>query len=103
MSTTNSAATIEQNHRIGLPIFKKLFEMNSKELKIKLSQICGNLVPDHVFDGHAVVIKVSMNDEPYSIEVFAYDSLLISPFGINFNPEHSSGKTVVEFNEFFKL
>lgn len=94
---------IEQKYKDGLPAFKKLFDMNSKDLKAKLSKICGSQIQEHMFDDLAIVKKVIENDEPREIEVWAYDCLSISPFGINFKPEHGNSKTIIEFNQFFTI
>lgn len=98
----NQIEKIRHKYETGLPIFKRLFEMDSKSLKEKLHRICDSHPDKDVFE-HGSVKKISVDDEPESIEIYYYSSFSISPMGIFYKPEHGPGNHVIEFNEFFKL
>lgn len=93
---------IEKKYEIGFPIFKRLFDMDSKSLKEKLLRICDSHPDKDVFE-HGRVSKSIVDDVPHCIIIDYYSSFEINPFGISYQPEHGSGNKVIEFNEFFKL
>lgn len=95
----------EHEWNIGLPIFKKLFEKNSSEIKTIVAKIfesrkvkCNNFI-----FSECAVEKVIKNDEPRSIGLYFYDSIEINPFGIYFKPEHRSQIFVVPFDSTFQF
>ena len=95
--------TIQEKYDIGFPIFEKLFNLNSSDLKKLLTKICGNLIPNEYILGEGSVRKEILNDIPDIIEIRFYDWLSISAFGIYYIPEDGEGRRIVEFNEFFNI
>lgn len=95
---------IEKQYALGLPIFEKLFNLSSVELREKIKEICGSKVSNqHLFTDSSNVRKTILNDRPQEIVLEFYDSISISPFGISYSPEHGQGKKLVEFDKFFVL
>jgi hypothetical protein len=93
----------EEEYKTGLPVFTALFELKKPELMDKLKSICADSVVSADLFEHGRVIKQTANDTPDFIEVWFYDHLRISPFGINYHPEHGEAITIINFNEHFKL
>jgi hypothetical protein len=88
----------------GFPIFEKLFNLNSVELKNKLKEICGEeFSADNLFSESSHVTKTIVNDRPQEVVVDFYDTISISPIGINYQPEHGESRKIVSFNKFFVL
>jgi hypothetical protein len=89
---------------VGYPHFEKLCKMNSKEIKDKLKSILSGLdIPEHLFDDSAAV-KIIISDDTYiGMEVWCYDHLSVSPFGITYIPEHGESRTVLKFTEHFVI
>lgn len=96
---------LESDWNVGLPIFKKLFEKNSSEIKTIVAKIfesrkieCNNF--DFRNCGGEKTIK---DDEPWEIDLHFYDSIHIYPLGIYFVPEHGSSQMVVTFDATFQF
>lgn len=86
---------------LGYPVFEKLFNLKSDELRAILIEICGVEYKEVINGGD--VFKSFKNDMPRDLEIRYYSKLSISPFGITYYPEHGNQKDVVKFNKFFKL
>ena len=100
----SSESTIQKRWDTGYPTFKKLFDMPYKDLKEILKRILSSHSDDVEYTiNEGKVFKEYENDEPHKLGVYCYGSVTISPFGIDYKPEHGPGRTLVEFNEFFKL
>ncbi len=97
-----SGIDFKKKYEIGFPVFERLFNMDSNSLKELLQRICASH-PDVSVLKEGSVKKEICDDRPQSITISYYSSFSITPFGINYKPEHGGGSTVVEFNEFFKL
>ena len=91
-----------KRYDFGYPILEKLFKLNKDELKKKLQTICGDKLPDGLLKEGSVKKTIS-NDVPESIEIWFYDHISISAYGINYKPEHGTEKEIIAFNEHFKL
>lgn len=98
-----ASKSILEKYETGLPTFLRLFEMKKPELLVILREICGDRVTKETLEDSSIVYKEIRNDEPDSITVASWDKISISPFGINFQREHSTAENIVEFNQFFKL
>lgn len=95
--------TIEEKYEIGLNILRELFSIPSFDLKIKIKEICGDLIPiDFSFD-ESNLHKLSIDDVPNKIEIWYYSNIIIDAFGIYYKPEHAAGFQIIEFNKHFKL
>lgn len=94
---------VMSKHRIGKEIFVKFFNMPKKELLEILREICGDRVTKDVFEDSSNVYKELTNDEPTKLTVASWNKVTITPFGIDYQREHSTSETIVEFNRFFKL
>lgn len=92
-----------ERHKFGMPILEQLFKLNKDELKKKLQTICGHITLPEGLLKEGSVEKTISNDVPKSIEVWYYDHISISPYGINYKPEHGNEKEIIAFNEHFKL
>ncbi len=99
----DTSESIQEKWNTGYPIFKKLFETPCHELRGILSEICVDKIPNKDLFKEGTIKKLSSNDKPESLDVWFYDSISISAFGINYKPEHGTPKTIVEFNKFFTL
>ena len=91
----------QKQWEVGYPIFEKLFNLKKAELKVLLLEICGDSYKEII--DNCRVYKSITDDQPDKIEVCFYDKLVITPFGINYWPEHGEGSEVVKFNRFFTL
>ena len=92
--------TAQEKYDAGYPTFKKLFDMSKDELK----KVLVDIIPQHeetIKGGN--VRKVMLDDEPYEMEVNYYSSISITPFGINYKPEHGPGGNVILFNKYFVI
>jgi hypothetical protein len=87
---------------VGSTVLAKLFVLNKDETKAMIKSICGDKLPTYFLD-NCHVIKTSEDDKPDSIELVAYDHLIINWIGIEFRPQHGKSRQLVEFNEHFKL
>lgn len=96
---------VEHDWNIGLPIFNKLFEKNSSEIKSVVEKIFeSRKVNSNNFGfSHCDVEKMSKNDEPREIGLYFYDSIKISPLGISFKREHGPNNLVVPFDSTFQF
>ena len=94
-------ANFEEQWKQGYPVFEKLFNLKKDELKVLLLEICGDKYEELI--KNCRVYKSITDDRPDKIEVCFYDKLSITPFGINYCPEHGEGSEVVKFNKFFTL
>ena len=95
----------EHDWNVGLPIFNKLFEKNSSEIKSVVEKIFeSRKVKSNNFTfSKCDVKKVIKNDEPWSIGLYFYDSIEINPLGIYFKPEHRGITLVVPFDSTFQF
>ena len=92
-----------KKYEAGLPVFKKLFNLKKEELIKTVKEIVGDDYSS-ILDNNPDVFKEIRNDEPEKISISFYDSIKITPFGINFVGEHGyNSKKLVEFNRFFTL
>lgn len=104
----NKELSIHAQYKIGFPVFEKLFNTPSAQLKELLKEILSGHM--ETIDGDYLlskeggsVYKESTNDRPTSISISAYGTISISPFGITYKPEHGDSKKLIEFNKYFKL
>ena len=95
----------EHDWNVGLPIFNKLFEKNSSEIKTIVEKIFeSRKVKSNNFTfSKCDIKKVIKNDNPHEIELYFYDSIEICPLGIYFLPEHGFTKLVVPFDSTFQF
>jgi len=94
-----------EKHRIGEPIFLKLFELKKDKLIEVLKKVLASYPrPMDIFeDGTPRVTKITEDDVPDKIFVACYDVIVITSTGIRFKPEHKNEERVLDFNEFFTL
>lgn len=96
--------TIQKQIEIGMPIFHKLFNHNSQEIRELVGKaVQGKKLPknvDRMFK-HGDVEKVSRNDEPWNISINFYDHIEINWMGIKLVSEYGQKETIVEFDETF--
>jgi len=101
---TLTSYSLEDKYKIGMPVFKKLFDLPKDKLIKALRLICNtNKGAIRVLDNNPSVKKEITDDEPSNIELAFYDVIRISPFGITYAPEHGEGSHIVEFNSFFTI
>ncbi len=98
-----SLPDFQEQWNTGLPVFLKLFNMPKAELLPLLKEICGDRIPDDLFESTTHVYKETCDDEPTKIKVASWDKIDISPFGIHYTKEHGPTTKIVEFNKFFVL
>lgn len=97
---------IKEQMKYGMPIFEKLFNMPSAELKTKLESICENKLSNFGMDilKNGGVSKQTINDKPEDLEIWYYGSCVaVTPLGITFTPEHGKVENVIQFDQNFKL
>lgn len=87
---------------------QELLKLNDDELREKIRSICGNLITslnlrDNMLDSSSLVIRTIQNMLPKSILFASYDSIEITPFGIQYEHEHGRCIYLVEFNKHFVL
>lgn len=95
--------TFIEMYEVGFPTFKRIFDMDSKSIKNILKEICGDKVPNKGILEQGRVKKEMTDDIPEAIEIWHYDHVSITPFGISFYNEHNERTPLVEFNKFFTL
>lgn len=93
-----------EKHRIGQPIFLKLFELN----KDKLLQVIKSILTDHpdsidLIENGPRVTKTIVDDMPDTIKIAIYGVIIITSLGIGFKPEHGHEHRVFAFDKFFTL
>jgi hypothetical protein len=101
----NDVLSITEQYKIGQPIFFKLFELNDKDLKEKLKSICADKLDKYYIDifESGDVTRTIKSEVPSEISIYFYSGIKITPFGINFHPEHGPVVKLVEFNKYFTL
>ena len=77
--------------------------MPKSELLQVLQEICGDKVSVETFEETTNVRKISLDDEPEKITISSWESLEITPFGIQKIKRHGTDEQIVKFNKFFKL
>lgn len=97
-----SIEKIRENYEIGNEIFQILFKLNDEELKTKLLSILDNDKLD-ILNHNPDVIRTIRNEDPFSISIAFYDTLIIDWSGIDFKPEHGPAYPLIKFNKHFKL
>jgi hypothetical protein len=98
------AERIQENLPYGEAVLKKLFELNSTELKAKVKEICGEKVTkyDHLFK-EGDVEKITKNDEPWNITISYFDQISIDVLGITVRNEGKlNSKVLALFDKYFK-
>ena len=100
--------SIEERYQFGLPIVAAFFKLSDAEIIDKLKSICGRQLKslkgyDILEEGASNVTRMIKSEKPSDITISYYGNIKIHPFGITYNPEHGEGKTLIEFNEHFKL
>lgn len=93
----------EEAYNLGKPTFDKLFQLNKEELLAKLKEIFYDGKYDDILDNSPTVTKKIVNDITDEIIISCYDTLIITPLGINHKGEHYGGGRVITFDKFFKL
>ena len=93
----------QQQYDIGYPIFKQLFDLTDLKLKEKLKSICEKDIPDLLYTSTSHVRRTIENEKPTEIVISYYDSVVISPWGIYLQREHSNRSSLVKFNQHFVL
>lgn len=101
MSNESVVSEIENKYKQGMVHLTKLFAMPKDQLIEVVKRIVGDKVPNHVFEGS--VKKISDDDVPDKISIRFYDSIEIGAFGISYQPEHGTSRSIVDFNEFFTI
>lgn len=92
---------IENHEKYGKGTLNKIFSMSHTEILDFVKNLGSSYnIPDFK---NGIVYKKSRNDEPESIEIWFYYSLLIDTSGIIYRPEHAPAQRIIEFNEFFKI
>jgi hypothetical protein len=95
---------IDQMEKYGQPALNEFFSLNRKEIKEKIRDIIGESWFDEHCSGmieHGTVIKMTSNDVPEKIEIYYYDKIEITQFGIYFHPEHGDRKILRNFDKYF--
>jgi len=92
---------IMKKYEYGLTILNDLFKMSIPEFKEKLLSILNSTYDEIVKNGR--VEKITSNDIPECINIYFYDKITISPFGIDYKPEHGESRNLISFNQHFKL
>lgn len=96
--------SIQEKYNMGQPILIKLGELKKDELIEAIKKICsGDSAALEVLENNPSVVKIISDDVISEININWYDKINISPFGINYKPEHGGGRTIVNFNETFTL
>lgn len=102
----NALENLTKRYEHGLPILEEFMKMTDNEIRKKLKSIVGSQLSGkgHLFGSETHIRRVIENETPSEITVSFYDRIKIGPFGINYEGEHGyNNKTLVEFNEHFKL
>lgn len=97
---------MKERLEIGVPILNELFKLNSKELKEKIRSILGDVWISEHCSGiieNGSVTKTLTDDEPKRIQIFYYDEIEITWYGIWWKPEHGTQTCIKEFDKHFKL
>lgn len=94
---------ILEKFEFGKPTFLKFFNMPKEELLKILTEICGDRVSKETLEPSSAIHKEIVNDEPVKLTVMSWNSIIITPFGIDYLREHGQNEKIVEFNKFFKL
>lgn len=102
---------IEQQYKIGQPIFEKLFALNSAQIKVAVGKILRTRFDryshiEYLFEvgqDHNRVTKILHNDKPWELSIDAYDSIKINFNGIYVKLEHYNNFLVFPFDEYFTL
>ncbi len=95
----------QKQYEIGYPIFEQLFKLSDKDLKVKLLSILnGNEGCEEILKAKNSGVTKEIHNEKYrNIKISFYDYIDILPFGIYYHPEHGTAKSIIKFNEHFKL
>ena len=91
--------TFKAKWDIGYPKFEKLFNMSSTDLQEKLSA-CNfpGGISEELRKKSFTVKKIIQDDVPWKIELWFYDNIKITPFGIQYCPEHGRVTNIVDFS-----
>lgn len=98
----NLVESIEQKYVVGQPILEKFFNLNKKDLLIKLKDILGDKY-EYILENNPRVTKTCVDDEASEIKLDAYDCLIIDFMGISFKREHGGASRVLDFYDVVKL
>jgi hypothetical protein len=85
----------------GYPIFCKFFELPSKELIEKVSQLVGEKFEQEVGSDCCDVIKTTKNDKPYLIEINNMNAYTINGLGISRELYGEFGDLIIPFDHDF--
>jgi len=96
---------VKMDYEKGFPIFEKLFNKSSEEIReiLRKNLLNHNSRLDEYFFNHMDIVKTSKNDIPNKIECHFYDSISINFLGITFEPEHGYSHTLISFTEGFEV
>ena len=91
--------TIKAKWDIGYPKFERLFNMTSAEIQEKVSNcdFDGSVISSLRKKSFSVTKKIK-DDVPWEICLEFYDYITITPFGIQYHPEHGSAENIVDFS-----
>jgi hypothetical protein len=97
-----SVQEIEEQYKEKQSIFKKIFNLNSNDIKKIIKKIIDRYLIDFSVDD-ASVKKTIVDDEPYDITLSFYDSITISFCGIYYRLEHGLHKFLIDlYNDLLK-
>jgi len=97
---------IEKVYKDGLKILEKLNKLSDSELKSKLNDIIGddiNNKNDLILSDNSQTDRKIRNEVINEITIYYYDGIRISPFGINYCPEHGESVKLLDFDKVSKL
>ena len=91
--------TIKSKWDKGYPKFEKLFNSSSAEIQEKLSSCkFQEDIIKSLKEKQFSVIKEIHDDVPWEINLWYYDKIAITPFGIQFKPEHGPVQDIADFS-----
>jgi hypothetical protein len=100
----NLVQNFEEHYQIGNAIFLKLFQLKKDDLiKVMSDMFSDSKRVLDIFENNPTVIKTLRDDEPDTIEIYCYDKLEISWWGVKYKPEHGQSTTIIKFNKFFNV
>ena len=97
----------QEKYDIGYPIFSELFQLKDLELKEKLKDIIGEELKNqeslYILNPNTGVTREIHNEKYRKITIEFYNWIEITPFGIDYHPEHGRSQVIRLFDKHFKL
>lgn len=98
---------IMKQYAIGTALVEQFHAHKDADIKATLRQIFATNHPEVdvslLLGEHSEVERVIRNEKIHLIRIGYYDSVIINPHGIVFNPEHGNSIIIVKFTETFKM